>query len=233
MRKRTERVCGKVSSFFLFFPRLYTQSDIHAQLKDDCRPKKRKKSGFNWTNDRSFEMKLAFTYLSPPLMNSPTFRSCNLLGRSSRSKCSIRSGSSWPRFPAEPLSCLVRRLEILVKLKPTNHPCWADASFSLTAGFQLVFGEEPYSWALNETNKNKYSKLKENPGWFNSHRGHANEREKLNCMVSAFCSREKDNHTLLDMRKSYTVQCLLGLEKNLTMSCNNNNFWFLTFFHLN
>ena len=57
------------------------------------------------------------SYLSPPLMNSPTLRSCNLLGRSSRSKCSIRSGSSWPRLPAEPLNCLVRRLEMLVKLE--------------------------------------------------------------------------------------------------------------------
>ena len=60
--------------------------------------------------------RLRFVYLSPPLMNSPTFRSCNLLGRSSISKCSIRSGSSWPRFPTFPLNCDVRKLEILVRL---------------------------------------------------------------------------------------------------------------------
>ncbi len=93
------------------------------------------------------------SYLSPPLMNSPTLRSCNLLGRSSRSKCSIRSGSSWPRLPTEPLSCLVRRLEILVKLKKDKLYIiikFIIYNFYFTAGFQLVFGEEPYSWALNK-----------------------------------------------------------------------------------
>ena len=65
----------------------------------------------------SVNRSLPFAYLSPPLMNSPTLRSCNLLGRSSRSKCSMRSGSSWPRFPTEPLNCFVRRFEMLVKLE--------------------------------------------------------------------------------------------------------------------
>ena len=52
-----------------------------------------------------------------------------MLGLSSRSKCSIRSGSSWPRLPTAPLNCFVRRLEMLVKLKiesnrinMKNHP---------------------------------------------------------------------------------------------------------------
>jgi hypothetical protein len=106
------------------------------------------------------------SYLSPPLMNSPTLRSCNLLGRSSRSKCSIRSGSSWPLLPTEPLSCLVRRLEMLVKLKKdTFYIVTKFIIYNLyfTAGFQLVFGEEPYSWALNKKKQlrinNKRSKI--------------------------------------------------------------------------
>ena len=103
-------------------------------------------------------------YLSPPLINSPTLRSCNLLGRSSRSKCSIRSGSSWPRLPtALLLNCFVRRLEILVKLKSkqsngTNHcQTWPVFLFQHTAGFQLVSAEELCSLALNREKKNKWS----------------------------------------------------------------------------
>jgi len=92
----------------------------------------------------------SFSYLSPPLMNSPTLRSCNLLGRSSRSKCSIRSGSSWPRLPAEPLICLFRRLEMLVKLKQEKIYIILKLIINTTAEFQLVFGEEPCSWALNK-----------------------------------------------------------------------------------
>ena len=92
--------------------------------------------------------RLRFVYLSPPLMNSPTFRSCNLLGRSSISKCSMRSGSSWPRFPTAPLNCFVRRLEILVRLEEKKTNLDDDRRSSRTAGFQLFSAEEPYAWAL-------------------------------------------------------------------------------------
>jgi len=106
-----------------------------------------------------FILQYFLAYLSPPLINSPTFRSCNLLGRNSRSKCSMRSGSSWPRLPTTPVNCFVRRLEMLVKLE-NNDRLYYHHEVSLiskhTAGFQLVSDEEPCSLALNRK-KNKWS----------------------------------------------------------------------------
>ncbi len=99
-----------------------------------------------------FILQYFLAYLSPPLINSPTFRSCNLLGRNSRSKCSMRSGSSWPRLPTAPVNCFVRRLEMLVKLENNDRLYYHDEVSPIskhTAGFQLVSDEEPCSLALN------------------------------------------------------------------------------------
>ena len=132
--KHREWLCSRISSLgFFFFPSHALAFIVFnsMQQEDEGRSPlsiETRFDGRNWSISRQcnevspkwvpdFLVWIFIAYLSPPLMNSPTFRSCNLLGRSSRSKCSIRSGSSWPRFPTEPLSCLVRRLEILVKLK--------------------------------------------------------------------------------------------------------------------